>query len=99
MNHYKLIKTVVTIPQTTESTEKTFSFGGTLESAQSTFDTVTSGPSTSTGETQHTMGIRSMGSYLTETNSGKIYGLSLCSGSMTIEEKIQLYLDAIKPTN
>lgn len=94
-----LKQTAESIPQTTESTEKTFSFGGTLESTQSTFDIMTSGPSTSTGETQHSMGIRSMGSYLTETNSGKICGLSLCSGSMTIEEKIQLYLDAIKPTN
>jgi len=78
---------------------KAFSFGGTLESAKPTFDIMTSGPSMSTGETQQTIGIRSMGTFLTETNSGKICGLSLCTGSMTMEEKIQLYLDAIRPTN
>jgi len=53
---------------------------------------MTSDPNQSSSESQYRAFPHSAGTYLTEINSGKVCGLSYCSGEMSMEEKIALYL-------
>jgi len=79
-----------------QETTKAFSFGGTLESAQPTFDIMDSDGATSTyGKQGYSYGFKAVGTGLTVINSDQICGLSLCSEKMDTAEKIQQYLDQL----
>jgi len=82
----KLVKSLPTVK----------SFGGTLESAQ-TFDIMTSDGSTSTyGKQGYSVGTKSAGTGVSVINSGQICGLSLCSEKLSMQERIELYLQALR---
>jgi len=77
-----------------QSSDKVRSFAGTLESAQ-TFDIMSSDGTTSTyGKQGYTYGFKAIGNTVSEINSDKICGLSLCSESMSTAEIIQQYLQS-----
>ncbi len=76
---------------------KEFSFGGTLESSmKQKTDIMKSEGNISTNEHSiYSQGPKSSGNFLSETNSGKVCGLSLCSEELSIKQRIDLYKKAI----
>jgi hypothetical protein len=69
---------------------------GMPESEPSKFNIMESGKSFSTyGKQGYSYGHKSVGTFLTQTNSENVCGLSLCSEKLSMQQRIELYLKAL----